>query len=90
MGKTPHISRARLVDDVTVREDREIVRRVIVKCFSASEMAYLTQQIPFHRAVSAMKTFDDFEEVVTVGQRLPNNRDVVQSHNAIISSRLQT
>ena len=83
-----------IADVCEMRESPDLAFGLVFRCFNASEMAYLRQQATFENAVFAINTFDDFEAVAELGDKLLSARDDIQWKfqwsNPIISSMLQT
>ena len=67
---TPIGLRIRLEDNGSVQANHEIDQRLIARCFTPVEMAHLAQDRDFQRAVTAINTLDDFEQVVALGHLL--------------------
>ena len=50
-------------------------RRILLRCFTYEELAYLHEQPQFVEAVAAMVSLTDCEQVVIMGHRLLLDRD---------------
>jgi len=72
----PSSLRMRLEDNGSAHANHEIDQRLIARCFTPVEMAHLAQDRDFQRAVTAINTLDDFEQVVALGLLLITDRSL--------------